>query len=53
MTVADVSRKLGIRVETVYKLLYSGRLQATKKDGMWQIDAESVEARLNTKRRFR
>jgi len=53
MTVAEASRKLGVRVETVYKLLYSGRLQAVKKDGVWRIDAESVQARLSTQRGIR
>jgi predicted site-specific integrase-resolvase len=49
MTVSETSRKLGVNVETVYKLLYSGRLKAVKRDGIWDIDSRSVEQRIKQK----
>jgi predicted site-specific integrase-resolvase len=49
MTVSEASRKLGVNVETVYKLLYSGRLKAEKKDGIWNVDSRSVEQRIKHK----
>jgi excisionase family DNA binding protein len=49
MTVSEASRELGVNVETVYRLLYSGRLQAVKKDGIWVINSESVAQRRERK----
>lgn len=49
MTVSEASRKLGVNVETVYRLLYSGRLKAAKRDGVWNIDPESVVQRMKRK----
>jgi excisionase family DNA binding protein len=49
MTVSEASRKLGVNVETVYRLLYSGRLKAVKREGVWNIDPESVVQRMKRK----
>lgn len=49
LTVSEAARKLGISLDGVYRLLYSGKLVGTKTDGKWQIPVGTVEDRL-TKR---
>ncbi|HEV2022315.1 MAG TPA: helix-turn-helix domain-containing protein [Terriglobales bacterium] len=47
MSVSKTARKLGVTVDAVYRLLYSGRLTAARKqDGKWRIPAQAVRARL-------
>jgi len=41
---------LGIRLDSVYSLIWAGRLAAEKRDGQWRIEKGSVEARLSAKR---
>ncbi len=43
LTVNDTARRLGTRVDSVYKLLYAGFLIGHRVDGRWEISAESVE----------
>jgi hypothetical protein len=50
MTVAETSRKLGINIDGVYRLLYSGRLRGVKRDGVWHVEPESVEERMKSKK---
>lgn len=42
-TVNNAARRLGTRVDSVYKLLYAGLLNGQRVDGRWQISAASVE----------
>lgn len=44
MTVEEVARRLGIRINSVYLLLREGRLRGKKIDKMWQIEETSVVA---------
>ena len=43
MTVRETSNVLGIRLGSVYSLIWAGTLKASKTDGVWVIDRESVE----------
>jgi excisionase family DNA binding protein len=50
MSVSKTARKLGVTVDAVYRLLYSGRLAAARKqDGKWRIPAQAVQERLRQK----
>lgn len=46
-SVKDAARQIGVTLKNIYDLVWSGRLQAEKVDGVWRIDAESIEAPLN------
>ena len=46
LTVADTARRLRTTLESVYRMLYAGRLAGKKIDGKWRIPAEAVQARL-------
>ena len=41
----EAAKILGIRLESVYSLVWAGRLEATKKDGKWSVSREAVNAR--------
>jgi hypothetical protein len=43
LTPREYARKRGIRLDTVYSKVWSGKLPAIKKDGRWFIPAEVVE----------
>jgi excisionase family DNA binding protein len=43
-TVAGASRVLGYGLPYTYGLVYSGKLDAVKVDGKWQIPASAVQA---------
>jgi excisionase family DNA binding protein len=43
LTPREYARKRGIRLDTVYSKVWSGKLPAIKKDGRWLIPAEVVE----------
>ncbi len=47
--VTEAARSLGIRLEGVYRLIYGGRLNATKVDGKWRVSAQDVENRIRRK----
>jgi excisionase family DNA binding protein len=46
LSVSEAARKLGISLDGVYRLLYSGKLAGAKTDGKWQIPTATVEERL-------
>jgi len=46
LSVSETARKLGISLDGVYRLLYSGKLAGSKTDGKWWIPTAKVEARL-------
>ena len=41
----EAARRLGISLEHCYRLVWMGRLRATKINGRWRVSADSVEAR--------
>lgn len=43
LTVNETARRLSTRVDSIYKLLYSGLLDGQRVDGKWEISTESVE----------
>lgn len=46
LSVGEAARKLGITLDGVYRLLYAGKLAASKSDGKWRIPVAALEARL-------
>ena len=50
LTVVESSRRLGITLDTLYRLIYAGRLTARKVRRRWLIPVASVEARLKAKK---
>ena len=47
---AQAARRLGITLDAVYRLLYAGKLPATKVDTRWLLPHASVEGRLRAKK---
>jgi len=45
LTPAEFARQSGLSLGYVYSLLWSGRLQAAKSDGVWQIPQSALEQR--------
>ena len=45
----EASRRLGIRLDTLYQKLWAGKIAASKVDGRWLIPASAVEARLKAR----
>jgi excisionase family DNA binding protein len=43
---AEAARTLGIGLDYLYGLLWTGKLPGHKVDGQWRIPAKAVEARL-------
>jgi hypothetical protein len=46
MTPRQAAQKLGMRLDSIYSLIWAGRLIAFKRDGRWWVAASSVDARL-------
>ncbi len=46
----EAAQRLGIRLDSLYALIWAGKLMAHKLDGRWRIRADAVEARLKTKK---
>jgi excisionase family DNA binding protein len=46
LTPRDVAQKLGLGLDYLYSLLWTGKLQGRKVGKRWLIPAEAVEARL-------
>ena len=49
LTVSHANRTLGIALDYVYRLIYSGKLEARKSDGRWLIPVSDVESRLKVR----
>jgi excisionase family DNA binding protein len=45
LTPAEFARQSGLSLGYVYSLLWSGRLQAAKSEGQWQIPTSALEQR--------
>lgn len=46
LTAQQATRRLGITMDALYRLIYAGRLPARKERKRWLIPAQAVEARL-------
>lgn len=53
MTVSEAARKLGRSIDAIYKLIWAGKLKATRvgTDDNWDVDPEAVESRLKSQRK--
>jgi len=49
ITPREAAQRLGIGLDSVYSLLWSGKLAARRLEGRWRILAASVEARLQAR----
>jgi len=45
LTVREAAQVLGINLDTIYKLLWAGRIAATKNEGKWIIPFSAIEDR--------
>ena len=45
MNVVEASRRLGISLDALYRLIYAAKLPARKKEGRWLLPVAAVEAR--------
>jgi excisionase family DNA binding protein len=43
MSVAEAARALGIRLDSTYAALWTGRLQGYKRNGAWRVPVAAVE----------
>lgn len=46
LSAIEAARKLGVGLDYLYSLLWTGKLQGRKAGKQWRIPAEAVEARL-------
>jgi len=42
----EAAQRLRIRLDSVYSLIWAGKLQAHKLDGRWRVSLEAVDVRL-------
>jgi excisionase family DNA binding protein len=45
----EAAQRLRVRLDSVYSLIWAGKLQAHKLDGRWRIPVEAVDTRLKEK----
>ena len=45
----EAAQRLGIGLDSVYSLLWSGKLAARKVDGRWLVSPSEVDARLKSR----
>ena len=50
ITARKAARRLGLRLDSLYALLWAGKLPGRKKEGRWVIPTAAVEARLQRKK---
>lgn len=50
LSVRDAARVLGTRLDSVYALIWAGKIPATKTDGRWLISAAAIEKRKISRR---
>jgi excisionase family DNA binding protein len=51
LTPREAAKRLGVRLDYVYALIWVGKLQASRKDGRWLVSATSVRRRLQDRRK--
>ncbi len=49
LSAAEATRKLGITMDALYRLIYAAKLPAKKEGGKWRIPAKAVEDRIRAK----
>jgi excisionase family DNA binding protein len=49
LTVVAATRRLGITIDALYRLIYAGKLPARKAGRRWLISASAVEERLKAR----
>ena len=49
LTVSEATRRLGITIDAVYRLIYAGKLPARKSGRRWLISVACVEERLRAR----
>ena len=49
LTPAEAARKLGLGLDYIYLLIWSGKLLAIKEDGRWLIPLAAIEQRLKVR----
>lgn len=42
----EVAQLLGVRLDSVYSLIWAGKLKAHKLDGHWRVPADALKSRL-------
>jgi hypothetical protein len=52
MSPREVAGTLGLRLDSVYALLWAGRLPGNKRDGRWYVAADAVMKRLKAKKSY-
>jgi excisionase family DNA binding protein len=45
----EAAVRLGLRLDSLYALIWAGKLQAHKLDGRWRISAAVIEGRMQAK----
>jgi excisionase family DNA binding protein len=50
LSAVEAARRLGVGLDYLYSLLWTGKLQGRKAGKKWRIPAEAVEARLKAAR---
>ena len=48
--VRDAAQALDMRLDSLYSLIWAGKIPAEKKDGRWRIDAAVIEKRRRKQR---
>ena len=51
LSAIEAARKLGVGLDYLYSLLWTGKLKATKVGKQWRISSEAVEERLKERGR--
>jgi len=46
MTAIEAARRLGVGLDYLYSLLWTGKLEARKLNKRWRVSTDAVEARL-------
>jgi excisionase family DNA binding protein len=46
LTAVEAARRLGVGLDYLYGLLWTGKLEGQKEDRMWRIPAAAIEQRL-------
>jgi excisionase family DNA binding protein len=50
MTVSEAARRLGRSIDAIYKLIWAGKLAATRRGDNWDIEESAVNERLKVQR---
>lgn len=53
LTLREAAQALGITLGHAYSLVWSGRLEAARRDGRWYIARHAVKTRLGRQRKVR